>query len=390
MRAIVQPSAARLARLKHRRKLWLKVHLWLGLLFGAYLAVIGLTGSILVFHDEIDEWLAPELMTVEPPSETSAYRSLAAIIAASSAAMPSDAKQAFAVYPRNGYAAFRIRYALEATAGATEFWEVSVDPYRATVLGKRLRWATDRILPSTFIDFVFFLHYSLFLGENGELLVSLIGALSIISVLTGVLVWWPLTGKWRQAFTLKRKASAKRFVFDLHKTSGIYSTLVLLPVLFSGIYITEPKYLVPVVELFSPATYRYWFQSDPNGAGPALGMADALAIADRLYPDGRTHMIYGAMQPTSTFTVCKNGIERAGSLLARRCVVMDKYSGKVLDVDDPTFGTAGEVFSQWQWPLHSGQAFGWAGRVSVCISGVILLILFVTGVIRWQHKREAR
>jgi len=101
-------------------------------------------------------------------------------------------------------------------------------------------------------------------------------------------------------------------------------------------------------------------------------------------------MIYGAMQPTSTFTVCKNGIERAGSLLARRCVVMDKYSGKVLDVDDPTFGTAGEVFSQWQWPLHSGQAFGWAGRVSVCISGVILLILFVTGVIRWQHKHEAR
>lgn len=385
----IQPSAARLARLKRRRKLWLSVHLWLGLILGANLAVIGLTGSLLVYHDEIDEWLAPALLTVAPPFAAAGYRPLAEIIAASATVMPSQAKQAFAVYPRNGYAAFRIRYALEATAEATEFWEVSVDPYRATVLGKRLRWATNQILPSTFIDFVFFLHYSLFLGENGELLVSLIGALSIISVLTGVLVWWPLTRKWRQAFTLKRKASAKRFVFDLHKTSGIYSTLVLLPVLFSGIYITEPKYLVPVVELFSPATYRYWFQSDPNGAGPALGMADAVVIADRLYPKGRTHFIYGATQATSTFTVCKNGIEQAGSLLARRCVVMDKYSGKVLDVDDPTLGTAGEVFSQWQWPLHSGQAFGAAGRIAVCISGVILMILFATGVIRWLQKRRA-
>jgi len=252
-----------------------------------------------------------------------------------------------------------------------------------------LRWTSGETFPETFVDFVFSLHYSLFLGDSGELIVSLIGVLSILSMLTGLIVWWPLTGKWRQALTIKLKASAERLTFDLHKTFGVYSAVVLLPVLFSGIYITEPKYVVPVVELFSPATYRYWFQSTPVESMPSLGMADAVAIADRLYPSGRTHFIYGATQPTSTFTVCKNDVEQIGSLIHRRCVVIDRYSGKILDVDDPTAGTAGEVLTHWQWPLHSGQAFGMAGRVLVCLSGLACVLLFGTGIVRWRHKKIA-
>lgn len=378
----------RLTSLKRRRKRWLSVHLWLGLLFGVYLAIVGLTGAILVFHPEIDAWLAPGLLTVKPPTEQAGYEPLAEIIAASATVMPAGAQQAFAVYPPSDTAAFKVRYAVP-ISGATEFWEVYVDPYTAQVMGKRLRWSTEKVFPETFIDFIFSLHYSLFLGDYGELIVSIIGALSIISVLTGLIVWWPLTGKWRQALTIKRRASRERLTFDLHKTLGFYSAVVVLPVLFSGIYITEPKYAVPVVELFSPATYRYWFQSTAHPGAAPLSMADAVAIADRRYPSGRAHFIYGATQPTSAFTVCKNAVEQAGSLIHRRCVVIDRYSGKILDVDDPTIGTAGEVFTHWQWPLHSGQAFGIAGRILVCFSGLICALLFVTGVLRWRHKYVA-
>lgn len=380
------PSEIRLARLKRRRKRWLSIHLWLGLLFGTFIAVVGLTGSILAFYPEIDEWLAPELLTVKRPFAGATYKPLANIIAASVLEMPREAKQAHMHYPQTAEAACRIRYAVPIAHGATEFWEVSVDPYTAQVIGKRLRWSNHQLFPTTFIDFIFILHYSLLLGEYGELAVSAISAMTIISVLTGLIVWWPLTGKWWPAFTIKRKASAERLIFDLHKTSGIYSTAVLLPVLFSGIYITEPKYVVPVVELFSPATYRYWFHSNPNTNLASLGMADAAEIAEHVYPSGRLQVIYGATKPDSTFTVCKDGVEQAGSLLKRRCVVMDKYSGKILDIDDPAVGTAGEVLSHWQWPLHSGQAFGMTGRLLVCMSGLLCPLLFVTGVVRWRHK----
>jgi len=66
---------------------------------------------------------------------------------------------------------------------------------------------------------------------------------------------------------------------------------------------------------------------------------------------------------------------------------MDRYSGKILDVGDPTIGTAGEVFTHWQW---SGQAFGMTGRILMFLSGLACPVLFVTGVIRWLQKRRAK
>ncbi len=41
------------------RKLWLKLHLGLGLVAGLVLAIAGLTGSLLAFYLEIDAWLNP-------------------------------------------------------------------------------------------------------------------------------------------------------------------------------------------------------------------------------------------------------------------------------------------------------------------------------------------
>lgn len=69
---------------------------------------------------------------------------------------------------------------------------------------------------------------------------------------------------------------------------------------------------------------------------------------------------------------------------------MDRYTGEYLDIDDPAFGTAGEVFTHWQWPLHSGQAFGRAGRILVFLSGLACPVLFGTGIIRWRQKCRAK
>ncbi|MGZ8916159.1 MAG: PepSY-associated TM helix domain-containing protein [Methylobacter sp.] len=387
-----QSPILRLSRLKTRRKNWLGVHTWLGLSLGLLLSIYGITGSILVFHEEIDEWLNSELLTVKAPEPSAVYQSLAAIFEAGRKAMPAQAKHVFATYPRNAEAAFRLRYTVAAADGTAEIWTVAVDPYTAKVTGKRLQDRSDSFIPKTFIDFMFKLHYALLITSHdvSTVVVGLSGALLIISVLTGVIVWWPLTGRWRQALTIKYKASAERLHYDLHKTAGFYTALVMLPVLFSGVYMVLPHNVVPVLELFSPVTYRYWFQSTPpTGNAQVIGMDEAVAIAMQRYPSGRPHFIYGASTPTKTYTVCQNGVDAPGSLLQRRCMVMDRYSGKILDVDDPTIGTAGEVFTHWQWPLHSGQAFGMTGRIVVFLSGLACPLLFVTGVIRWQQKRRA-
>jgi uncharacterized iron-regulated membrane protein len=391
-----QVSSSRLAKLKGRRKVWLVAHLWLGLVLGLFLSIFGITGSILVFHAEIDELLNPTLLTVSVPGTPSAppaYKPLAELFQAGKEAMPESAMHTFANYPRNAEAALKMHFTQPSADGANESWEVYVNPYTAQVTGKRLMSTADSIFPLTFIGFVFELHYALFLGEDiGYKVVGLMGALSIVSVLTGLVVWWPLTGQWLRAITVKWKASAERLTFDLHKTFGFYSTLVLLPVLFSGVYMDVPENVVPVLELFSPVTYRYWFESKPVPGAQPIPMDEAVAIADRRYPNGRADWIYGISEPTSTYTVCKDGIQAAGSLICRRCVVVDQYSGTILDEDDPSdrAASAGEIFTHWQWPLHSGQAFGWSGRILVFLSGLVCPVLFATGVIRWLQKRRAK
>lgn len=383
----------RLSRLKTRRKNWLAVHLWLGLSLGFLLSIYGITGSILVFHEEIDEWLSSEMLIVKPPEHSAVYQPLAAIFEAGRKAMPTPAKPTFATYPRNEQAAFKLKYAVATADGVREMWLVAVDPYTAQVTGKHLLDRSDSVIPKTFIDFMFKLHYALLIQSHdvSTVVVGLSGALLMISVLTGLIVWWPLTGRWRQALAVKPKSGSVRFNYDLHKVSGFYPALVLLPVLFSGVYMVLPHQVVPVLELFSPVTYRYWFQSTPPaGNAQAIGMDVAVATARERYPTGRPHFIYGAFTPTKTYTVCLNDVAALGSLLQRRCVVMDRYTGKILDVDDPTIGTAGEVFTHWQWPLHSGQAFGMTGRIMVFLSGLACPLLFVTGVIRWLQKRRAK
>lgn len=216
--------------------------------------------------------------------------------------------------------------------------------------------------------------------------------LLIISTFTGLIVWWPLTGKWRQSLAFKSGVGKARLNYELHKVSGIYSLLVMIPVLFSGVYMVLPHNVVPVIELFSPVTYRYWFQSTPPTANAtAIGMDRAIDIAMKLYPSGRPSSIYGAAEPTKTYTVCQDGVNASGSLLKRRCTVIDRYSGRILDRDDPSLpsATVGEIFTHWQWPLHSGQAFGMTGRILVFITGLICPVLFITGVIRWLQKRRA-
>lgn len=386
-----EPKNPGLSRLKFRRQRWLTVHLWLGLTLGLLLAIYGVTGSILVFHPEIDEWLHPDMLTVEVPMDAE-YRPLAEIFAAGKAAMPPQAKHNFATYPRNAEAAFKLNFSVP-SAGGMERWLVGVDPYTAQATGKQLQGRSNDWLPYTFIGLIFELHYALLIPseEVSSIVVGISAALLIISLLTGLIVWWPLTGHWRNALTFKANAGKVRFNYDLHKTSGFYTLLVMVPVLFSGIYMVLPHNVVPVLELFSPVTYRYWFQSKPPFASPtAIGMDKAVEIAMQRYPTGRPHWIYGAPQSTQTYTICQDGVDAPGSILQRRCTVIDRYSRKILDLDDPSLptATAGEVFTHWQWPLHSGQAFGMPGRILVFITGLACPVLFVTGVIRWLQKRR--
>src|SRR5262245_49426041 len=48
-----------------QRKTWSSIHRWLGLGLGTWFALVGLTGSLLVYEDALDAWLNPALLRDE-------------------------------------------------------------------------------------------------------------------------------------------------------------------------------------------------------------------------------------------------------------------------------------------------------------------------------------
>ncbi len=67
----------------------------------------------------------------------------------------------------------------------------------------------------------------------------------------------------------------------------------------------------------------------------------------------------------------------------------DGIDGAYLGKRDPGTGTAGDIFLDLQFPLHSGRIAGIPGRIFISVMGVIVATLSVTGVVIWLRRRGA-
>ncbi|NOT16272.1 MAG: PepSY domain-containing protein [Methylotenera sp.] len=382
----------RLNHLKKRRALWLNIHLWLGLSMGLLLSVVALTGSISVFYQELDQWLNPGVLSVELDHRgVQAYRPLQEILDAANKVAQQDYRHTLSIQaPRVSDSTYGIGYVKpeNKVTNTPETWvSIRVNPYTAQVTGIRT-FPLGAGLPPGLVDFIAVLHYRLLLDDFwGGSIVGFLGIFGLFSTLTGMILWWPLTGKWRQAFTFKKTSNQKRINIDVHKLVGMYFCVVLGAVLLSGIYMNFNDKFVGLVQVISPQTNQMPIVK-VGDLHSNIGLAKAAQIVESAHPEGEFKwMVDDASNGKYLFS--RHGVASTSHFWAERIVTVEAQTGRIVHVRDATNRkTAGETFLDWQWPLHSGKAFGWAGRILVFISGLIVPILFVTGVIRWLQKRK--
>lgn len=377
-------------RTQRWRQLWLDIHFYLGLWVGGFLVILGLTGSILVFFQEIDEWLNPHLLTVTVPTDTEratepVYQLDEIIRAVKRAAAP-DSTVTSLYAPRTPEGVL----AIDADQASGDWQRIFVDPYQATVTGIRY-YRADEWMPDYLIDFIFRLHFSLLLGDRGITLVAVLALFLLISLLTGLLLWWPKTGKWRKALTIKWQAGAIRLTVDVHKTFAVYSCVIIGAALLSGVYMNLNDTFIWVTQQFSPATRGSPHQlvSVRSEDGAPIGIDRAWAIAAAHFPDGKLKSINAPEDASGVYVITQKNIPGLSVFWTERHITIDQYSGGILDIRAPNVRhSAGEAFLDWQWPLHSGNAFGWAGRMLIFLAGLACPIIYGTGMIRWLQKRK--
>ena len=367
--------------MKHRlRKLWLQVHRWIGLTVGLLFVLIGLTGSLLVFEHPLDAWLNPKILHVE---EGTSRRSLVDVVSMAENAYPGDALKAiFADPPQGPHDVWTIWFPKE-TEDASGLTQIHVDPYTGDITGQRVRG-------ETLLSWTLFLHQNLLIGKVGHNIVGVAGILLMLSIISGVILWWPLwKHSWRSALAIR---GGRRLAFDLHKTTGILSSVVLLVVAFTGVYMIFPSWIRPAVTTFSPQTIpdKELLKSTPIADAVPIDADQAIALAEKHFPDAHVTRIFLARGKEASYQVHIHRATEVGKHSTYSRVWIDKYSGEVLAEKDWHQRTTADAILAWHFPLHTGQAFGIVGQSIVFLIGLTPLALYVTGFIHWWRRPQAK
>lgn len=370
------------AKIKTLRSYWLNIHRYLGLSAGLLLVLLGLTGTLNVFRVELDRWLNPELVISQTQGE---FRSLDEILKAVQAVHLNRNGSWELVMPPQESGMLTAIYS-KPEEKKDEFYAglwVDVNPYTSEVV-RSYFWG------DTAMTWIFDLHSTLLLGQTGHNIVGILGLVLMISLCTGLYLWWPGSGRVSQAFIIKRGASNPRLMFDIHRVVGIYGILILFILASSGLYLVYPEYINPVVEI-SPnqKSPKDWTSTTDLRTKP-ISIEQAVLTAKQVFPDAEVKRI---STPNGVVGVYKVSLRQPSEIFKNSYpetqVWIDQYSGTVLGSMDPKNYTMTKTFLSIQWELHSGQAFGLSGRILVCIVGLVPLILYITGFIRWLQKRRA-
>lgn len=221
------------------RKALFQIHLWSGLGIGLYIFMISVTGSVLVYRNELYRAATPAPVISKNIGPRLAESQFRAAIAKS---YP-DYRIASIRHPPRPDEAVDVRLEQNGKTKNRLF-----DPRSGADLGDSVPVGIR--LVSELID----LHDNLFAGPKGRE-VNGFGALALlITGISGIVIWWPGSRNWKRGVKLHPGVGWKRMMFDLHSMIGFWSFVFLIIFGASGIYLAIPDRVQDLADWLEPVT----------------------------------------------------------------------------------------------------------------------------------------
>jgi uncharacterized iron-regulated membrane protein len=103
-----------------------------------------------------------------------------------------------------------------------------------------------------FIDWMVSLHDDLLGGMNGRIVNGVGAILVTLLCLTGAIIWWQGTARWRRGLTVQWRAGWQRINWDLHSAIGFWAFIAVFVWAVSGIYLVFPHPFSALVDYLEP------------------------------------------------------------------------------------------------------------------------------------------
>ncbi|GGK63321.1 hypothetical protein GCM10011405_09180 [Rufibacter glacialis] len=355
------------------------MHLWVGLVSGAVLSVVGISGSLYVFQPELtallyaDQFQTKHTGPVFPPLE---------VVKKAEAQFQSPL--ATLNFPTRELENYQIKLK---DKKEWLFYDVHTGQFLGEM--KNRRGVFEGILE---------LHRQLTMGETGSLITgtcALLMALVLFS--TGLYLWFPRKKRFlRDGLRYKPNAGPKRRAYDLHNVTGFYVALPLFFIAITGAYFAFPEETQTAVNQLTATKERL-----PEGKklksvyamdAPPLTVAQALAQMDTFYPTLPKRSLAMPKDSVGTvfFTFVEDATVGAGPEL-RPMVYLDQYSGQVIFQFDPHTSPLGaRILRNWFIPFHFGEIGGYVTRVLWFLLGFLPAFLWVSGFVIWRNKQKKK
>lgn len=355
------------------RNVVFSIHRYIGLLVGLILVIIGLTGSLLVFEHEIDDWgIQQRFGYVIPQEQTLSAGTLVKIVSTAYADYP-DWKVG-QVQMTSGSEFYTVRL----NRPDKTQWEVFINPYNGKIMG-------DRQHDTALFSRVLSLHYQLLAGDIGIKIVGVAALFLCLLSITGIMLW-PGWRSFVQGFKIKWNAHPKRVNFDIHKVAGIVTAGFLGAIAFTGFCWNFYDQTQPLIyaATFTPKPPEV--QSIVIQGQPPLGLDELIARSNQAIPDAVNTYISLPSSAESTVDIYK---KLAGETEDFRSLVkLDQYSGKILHFKDSRTSQLGDRILDSFIPIHYGTFGGLPTRILYVFVGLSPTTFMVTGFIMWWHRKK--
>lgn len=356
----------------------IKLHRVTGLLLVIPVLLLSISGSIIVFDHAIDEWLNPDLLLSKPAGP---QQPLSHIIDSAMQAVPGTRHINALLVPRHDKGVYLARVGFSPGSPlAGKLIEVMIDPYTAEVKGVR-EWGTY------LTSFIYRFHFTLLLDDNGETLIGILALLLLVNLGLGLYIGWPrCRAAWRWLFNQQPRPSRTLGKWRRrHLAAGLIGTPVLCLSIVTGLSMVFPN-VTPHVLASPPAPALTVDATTRHRADPDRW----LNTLQRHWPDAQWMRL---TTPADSDDPVKLVVRNPGDprrTTGSSTIWLHPRTGAVLAEQPLQALNRRQQIAYWLFPLHSGEAAGLPGRLTIFVTGLLTTILCVAGAMLWLRRRHWR
>jgi uncharacterized iron-regulated membrane protein len=359
-----------------------QVHLWLGLSAGVILAVVGLSGALLVFANQMVEREVPSFFA---PIGSGEWRPVSEWIGDAEKKYP-DLRPLKFVFGPGAIpmpTGVPVLFAQTARDGDERHTLISIDPVKGVAL--------QRIdAEDTWAGLLVIFHKELLADDAGIVIVAIAAIVGILSVITGTYLWWPKRGRWSAAFRFRRGARGVALLYDLHSVPAGWIVIPLMLALVSGLYLEKPRWIDPIVNTVSSVRELPpgdAVSSAPGTCAKATSIDEAVAVAKQGRETQVLRHLYLPMGPQGTYDIELRARDANPRADGDR-IYVDANCPRIVHVVSASTFSLGENVKSWMWPLHADLLLGPFGKALLFLAGLALPVLFITGLLYWLRTRR--